>query len=104
LKNVVQGLVIDISTKEPISFSTIYIKDTKIGTMTDLDGKFRFVIPDSLITEKIYLVVASIGYKKTEIVINKNELPINKNLAISPSEMLLGDVIIVKKKKWWQRR
>lgn len=105
LKNVVQGLVIDSKTKEPLPFAIIYIKGTKTGTVTELDGKFKFIIPDSLLAEKIYLVIAFIGYEKTEIVINKNELPITKNLFIIPEEQaFLGEVTIIKKKKWWQRK
>jgi hypothetical protein len=73
--------------------------------MTDLDGKFRFVIPDSLLTDKIYLVITYIGHEKTEITINKKDLPITQDLVIVPAEQVfMGEVIIVKKKKWWQRK
>lgn len=105
LKNVVQGLVIDAKTKEPLPFASVLIKDTKIGTTTDLDGKFKLVIPDSLVTDKIYLIIAYIGYEQTEILISKNDLPIIKDLVIVPAEQVfLGEVIVIKKKKWWQRK
>ena len=105
LKNVVQGLVIDAKTKEPLPFASVLIKDTKTGTTTGLDGKFKLVIPDNFVTDKIYLVIAYVGYERTEIVINKNDLPITKDLVIVPGEQaFLGEVIIVKKKKWWQRK
>jgi len=105
LKNIVQGAVIDFDTKEPLPFATILIKGTKTGTATDLDGKFKLVIPDSLITDKIYLVITYVGYEKTEVAINKNDLPITKNIVIvAPPQVLMGDVIIIKKKKWWQRK
>jgi hypothetical protein len=105
LKNVVQGLVIDAKTKEPLPFASVLIKDTKTRTTTDLDGRFKLVIPDSLLTDIIYLIVAYIGYELTEIVINKNDLPIIKDLVLVPAEqVLIGEIIIVKKKKWWQRK
>lgn len=105
LKNVVQGLVIDSKTKEPLQLASIFIKDTKTGTITDNDGKFELIIPDSLVSDKIYLVIACLGYQTTEIIINKNDLPTTKHFAIVPAEQaLLGEVIVVKKKKWWQRK
>jgi hypothetical protein len=104
-KNVVQGLVIDAKTKEPLSFASVLIKDTKTGTPTDLDGRFKLVIPDSLVTDRIYLIIAYVGYERTEVVINGKDLPITQNLVITPAEqVLMGEVIIVKKKKWWQRK
>lgn len=105
LKNVVQGLVIDANTKEPVPFASVFIKGSKIGTTTDLDGKFKFVIPDSFIANKVILVVAYVGYKRTEAEINKSDWPLTQKLVIAPAEqVLMGDVIVVKKKKWWQRK
>ena len=107
LKNLVKGMVIDSKTKEPLQFATILIKDTKTGTTTDFEGKFNLVIPDSLISDKIYLIIAYIGYERTEIVINKTDLPITKDLIIVPAEQAflgLVETIVVEKKKWWQRK
>jgi hypothetical protein len=105
LKNVVQGVVIDAKTEEPLPFASVFIKDTKTGTTTDVNGRFKLLIPDSLLTDKIYLIIAYVGYERTEIVINKNDLPIIKDLVIVPAEQVfLGEVVVVKKKKWWQRK
>lgn len=73
--------------------------------MTAIDGNFKLVIPDSLVTETICLVITYIGYEKTELVIHKNSLPVVGNLLIAPMEqVLMGEVIVIKKKKWWQFR
>jgi hypothetical protein len=104
LKNVVQGIVLDSETKEPLLYASITIKDTKTGVVTDIDGKFKFVIPDSLLTDNITLVITYIGYEKTEFTINRTKLPITKELLVIPAKsVLMGDVIIIKKKKWWQQ-
>lgn len=98
--NVVQGLVIDAKTKEPLPFAEVKIKDTNTGVVTDVDGKFKLVVPDNLITDKIHLVIKYVGYKQTEIVINKNDLPITKELGLVPNEnVLMGSIIIEKEKK-----
>lgn len=105
LKNIFHGKVFDSKTKEPLSFTRIYIKDTKTGTIADQNGEFMFVIPDSLLTEKICIVIAPDGYEKTEIFIDKNNIPINKDIFVDHSKQVyLGEVIVIKKKKWWQRK
>lgn len=103
LKNIVFGKAFDAHTKEPLSFASIFIKDSKTGVMTDFDGNFKLIIPDNLLTEKIVLVVTYIGYEKTEITIDKKDLPITIELLVIPPEnVLVGEICIIKKKKWWQ--
>ncbi len=103
LKNVVHGKIFDAHSKEPLPFASVLIKDTKTGVATDLHGKFRLVIPESLLTEEITLVVMYIGYENTEIIIKSKNLPITMELLIIQGEhALLGEVCIIKKKKWWQ--
>ena len=104
LKNVVQGLVIDSETNMPLAFASVFIKDKKIGTNTDMYGKFTLVIPDSLLTRKMYLHIRFIGYEPITVLINKKDLPIsNHTFLVKVQRELLGEVIIVsKKKKWWQ--
>jgi CarboxypepD_reg-like domain len=104
LKNVVQGLVIDSETNMPLVFASVFIKDKKILTSTDMYGKFTLVIPDSLLTRKMYLDIRFIGYEPITVLINKKDLPIsNHTFLVKVQRELLGEVIIVsKKKKWWQ--
>ena len=103
LKNVIQGKLIDAETNEPISFASIVIKGTETRITTDNEGKFKLIIPDDLLTEKIILTIMFVGYQQMEIVINKSELPLTKQLImLRSSQVLLGDVCIIKEKKWWQ--
>ncbi|MCF8424851.1 MAG: carboxypeptidase-like regulatory domain-containing protein [Bacteroidia bacterium] len=107
LKNIVKGMVVDSKTKEPLPFATIIIKGTKTGTTTDMNGKFKLFIPDSLLADKIYLIMNYVGYQMTEVEVNKNDLPLTKELLIVPAETAflgLVEIEVVKKKKWWQRK
>ena len=105
LNNIVQGIVLDKNKKEPLAFANISLKDTKLGTITDLDGKFKLLIPDNLLKDEMTLVITFVGYEITEITIYKKDLPIIKELLVTPIETaILGEVCIVKKKKWWQRK
>lgn len=103
LKNIIDGQVIDAETKEPLMFANVIIKDKKIGTVTDENGNFRLVIPDSLLSDKITLVIKYVGYKETEFLINVKDLPLLKKILIIKAEqVLMGEVVIIKKKRWWQ--
>jgi len=109
LKNIIQGNVIDANTHEPLPFALILIKDTKTGVITDLDGKFKLVIPDSLFANKISLVIAFVGYERTEITVDVSEFSTVRDILVIPAEQItqgeihvVGGVRIVKKKRWWQ--
>ncbi len=105
LKNVIQGLVLDSATQKPLDYAFITIKGTTIETLSDDDGRFKLVIPDHLLSDKIYLRVTYVAYEKAEIIINKSDLPITKNIIMTLQEqILMGEIIIEKKKKWWQRK
>lgn len=104
LKNIVTGKVFDPALKQTVPFVSLLIKGTKIGTVTDLDGRFKLIIPDSVLKGKIVLEFFYIGYKKTEIEIQRNDLPLNRDISIFQDEqVLMGEVEFVKKKKWWRR-
>ena len=104
LKNVVQGLLIDSETNMPLAFASVFIKDKKIGTSTDMYGKFSLVIPDSLLTKKIYLDIRYVDYEPITVLINKKDLPIsNHTFLVKVQRQILGDISIVSiKRKWWQ--
>src|SRR5262245_43698585 len=53
---------------DTIPFTTVYIKATKRGTITDTAGNYRITVPISS-TDTIYF--SSIGYENMKIVIGK---------------------------------
>lgn len=54
------GQVIDSETGEVLSFATVQIEGTTLGTVTDINGRFKFSNPESSIS----LVVNYMGYVK----------------------------------------
>ncbi len=106
LKNVVQGIIYDAETKKPLPFANVWLKNTTIGASTDFDGKFKFVIPDSLLQTNMALIISYIFYESLEILIDKEYLPITQELLLKPklppNFEMLGIVIVIKQKKWWQ--
>lgn len=103
LKNIIQGKVIDALSKEPLPFVPILVKGTKTGTTADQDGQFKLVIPDSLMADTVTLQIIYIGYESKEVVIHRRELSKTKMLLVIPAETaMMGEVCIVKRKRWWQ--
>lgn len=58
------GRVLDTSTKEPIPFASIYIKEKAIGTTTNQDGAFAFHIPSELNASSVS--ISMLGYESIE--------------------------------------
>jgi CarboxypepD_reg-like domain len=53
--------IVDFSTFLPIESASIYIKNTTIGTISNIDGKFVLLVPKEF--ERDTLIISSIGYK-----------------------------------------
>ncbi|MBU1822187.1 MAG: carboxypeptidase-like regulatory domain-containing protein, partial [Bacteroidetes bacterium] len=54
----VTGTVTAEGSKEPLIGATVMVKETKSGTLTDVDGKFSVTAPDNATT----LVISYIGF------------------------------------------
>jgi hypothetical protein len=106
LKSIIKGTVIDNETKEPLAGATIQLKGKPFGTTTDINGIFKLNIREEFLSEKMIFQVFYVGFETNEFTVNKNDLPIDKELLILPSQTaLLGEVVIIKQnRKWWQRK
>lgn len=85
--NDVQGTILD-ETGEPLIGVSIYIKETKIGTVSDIDGKFIIDLHGTNNT----LVFSYIGYKKKEIEVTRGN---TIEVLLAPDNQLLEEVIVV---------
>ncbi|MCE5174069.1 MAG: TonB-dependent receptor [Bacteroidales bacterium] len=72
----------------PVIGASVMIKGTKIGTVTDIEGKFSLNVD----SEKSLLVVSYIGYQSTEIGTNKKGMI---NITLKENSKLLDDVVVV---------
>jgi hypothetical protein len=57
--------LIDADTQEPLAFATAFQPATKIGTITDEDGKFTLIFPKENLQDSI--TISFIGYKTTSL-------------------------------------
>ena len=59
----VYGKIVDIDTRQPVDFVTVYIKDTNKAVESKSNGEYVIRIPAN---ESIILVFTRIGYKQAE--------------------------------------
>ncbi len=87
-KTKLKGTVLDKAYKEPLIGCNILIKDTELGVVTDLDGKFEIEVPQLPVT----VIVSYVGYISQEIVVNDgSEL---KEISLEEA-VLIGQEVVV---------
>lgn len=87
-KRPIQGQVLDSKTNEPLIGATVYIKETTVGTTTDVEGNFTLQVDD----ENAIIAVSFIGYEsREERVGNRSTI----NFVLQPSEAELEEVVVV---------
>ena len=88
LEKTITGTVTDLSTDESLPGVNVVVKNTTVGTVTDIDGNYRLTATDDAKT----LVFSSVGYVKEEVTIG-NQTVIN--LSMSPDIQSLSEVVVV---------
>ncbi|MDB5111076.1 MAG: TonB-dependent receptor [Mucilaginibacter sp.] len=83
-----QGTVVDLTTKQPISGAAVHIKGTTHAIATDDHGKFNLVTGQKF---PYTLIVTYIGYETKEVVVNKSPVTIS----LKDNVNQLNDVVIV---------
>jgi hypothetical protein len=82
--------IVDFLTYEPLENASIYIDNSTIGSVSNIDGRFILAVPQEL--ENDTLVISSIGYKSFKIrlndFVNDEEIFLEKEIA-SLDEVLI---------------
>lgn len=84
----VSGLVTSASSGEPLIGANIQVKNTTLGTITDVDGRYELEVPSGDST----LVVSYIGYQTREIAINGRT---TIDIKMSDDAGLLEEVVVI---------
>ena len=71
----------------PLAGVTVAVKDSKVATITDLNGAFKLIVDDQAI-----LIVSYIGYKKTEIPVNGRT---SINITMEEDISQLNQVVVI---------
>jgi hypothetical protein len=118
-----QGKVVDDSTGLALPGAIIRIKNLLIGNSSNIDGNFKFFIPENIIADSVTVVVQYLGYNSLEKVINRRDMPFNGEFRLQESTrieivskpeegssvrtMTTGYAVSIVepvKTKWWQFR
>ena len=94
---ILKGVVND-DLGEPLVGATIFIEETALGTITDLNGKFSIAIPNN---QHVKLRVSYVGYESfsTEITIQEEVRVVLTNVAASFEEVVVTALGISRDKK-----
>ena len=96
---VVQGVVTDSLTKEPLPYASVRLKDTTEGTTTGSDGRFYFKTHRS----EAVLVISVIGYNDYVRTIRPARNASYK-VALAPTEYALGEVVVKPKREHYRKK
>lgn len=87
----VSGMLFDQETEEPILSASVSLLHTSIGTITNRDGAFQLVIPDSLRHAKVRF--SHIGYESREIELGLLEGQ-HIRFALNPQVVSLQEIVV----------
>ena len=90
----VRGVVTAEEDGLPVIGASVFVKDSKVGTVTDVDGRFRLDVPSSAKT----LVVSYIGMKTKEVAVQPNV-----SVALSSDSEMLEEVVVTGMQKMDKR-
>jgi len=96
---VVQGVVKDSLTNEPLSFISVYLKGTTEGGMTDSKGHFTFRTYRS----EGMLVISAVGYNEYSRLIHPAR-GIRFSIALSPATYSLTEVVVKPKHERYRKK
>ncbi len=87
--------IVDFTTLLPLENASIYVKNTTIGTVSNSDGKFVLLVPDSF--KKDTLIISSIGYKTFKTTIE--DFDSSLDIFLDPEIAALDEVLLVAEKR-----
>ncbi|GHT15114.1 SusC/RagA family TonB-linked outer membrane protein [Bacteroidia bacterium] len=89
-KNTVSGKITAQSTKEPLVGATVAVKGAKIGTSTDIDGRYTLTLPNDM--TKAVIVVSYLGMESSEATYDGSNQTIH--VALSELAQSIDEVVV----------
>ncbi len=89
-QRVISGSIINSKTNEPLSFAALSLKKANLGTVSNENGEFDFLIPADIKGDS--LVVSYIGYKSRVMSVDAIESPIQ--IKLEAQSFALSEVVV----------
>ena len=93
---IIEGIVFDEINNEPLIGATVQVQDSSVGTLTDIDGKYRL---ENLVPGLYNIVVSYVGYNTrtfTDLYVT-NAKPLQIDVAMATNSEVLEGVVITGK-------
>jgi hypothetical protein len=87
-----KGQVIDKKSNEPIAYSTLLVQSLKTGTLADMKGEYKLMIPDE--TSKDTVIISALGYEIKKMTISALSKEKKGIVKLNKKVYLLSEVII----------
>ncbi len=88
LDKTITGRVTDLENNEGLPGVNVLVKESSVGTVTDVSGNYRLNVPDDAET----LIFSSVGYTSEEVAIG-NQTVIN--MVLAPDIQSLQEIVVV---------
>jgi hypothetical protein len=89
-----QGQVVDAQSKKPLEFVQVYIPQTTVGTISDMDGKFSIGIPGNIEADSFTVFV--LGYEQQSLPIKAFQ-EANKQVFLKSTAYQMNEVEVISK-------
>jgi len=91
------GKVVDCVTLDPLPFTTVLLKENKLGVYANADGSFK--ISSNPVFQSDSLIITFIGYKRTAIAVKNLKENSVKTICLKPVSIQLAEIKVVAKQK-----
>lgn len=91
----ISGRIIDVETKEPLSFSTISIQNTPIGVVANDTGEFEFSFPRKHLVDTIVFSMA--GYQSEKVLAQSFSNQKEIKIELVSEAVVLSEVVVTNK-------
>lgn len=88
---VLKGSVQEDISKDPIHMANVYLKESKLGTISSVNGEYELAIPDSLLKDT--LVFSALGFKEQKVALESLYPETNFLVFLQDSMFLLDEVV-----------
>ncbi|MBM4168705.1 MAG: SusC/RagA family TonB-linked outer membrane protein [Ignavibacteria bacterium] len=90
-----QGSVTDARSGQVLPGANVFIKELQIGSATDKDGNFSFLVPATLVRgQQVTLQVKYVGYKQTTETITLSSGVIKRDFALTEDVLGMQEVVV----------
>lgn len=83
--------------KDTLMYATIRVKDTQIGTVSDLHGLFQLQLSKMLFSGEITLIIQAVGTQTQQLTVQLDEKSLSKELIIVTQELATTGLMLIDK-------